>query len=62
MLISYTCFNCETKQYEEDPFVGDQNNSKWYFKCRCPNCNYKNTVEVDKPLQILIDFKPFNLN
>lgn len=62
MLISYTCFSCETEQLEENPFVKDQNSKQWYFKCRCPNCNYTNIVEVDKPIQMLIDFPHFRLN
>lgn len=62
MVISYICFSCKTKQYEEDPLQEDQNFMQWYFKCRCPNCNFKNIVEVYKPIQMQLNFPPFKLN
>lgn len=61
-LISYKCFNCETEQLDQDPFLEDQNFEEWFFRCRCPNCNFKNIVRVYKPLQMQIQFPPFKLN
>lgn len=62
MLIKYKCFNCKTEQQEEDPFVKSQNFMQWYFKCRCPNCNYANIEMRFKPIQMQIQFPPFKLN
>lgn len=61
-LISYKCFSCETEQLDDDPPLKSENFMQWYFKCRCPNCNYNNTVMVYKPIQMQLDFPPFKLN
>lgn len=62
MLIKYECFSCHTEQLNEDPPLKSENFMQWFYRCRCPNCDYNNTVMCYKPMQMQIEFPPFKLN
>lgn len=62
MLVKYDCFSCSTTQYNDNPPLKSENFMQWYFRCRCPNCNYANVVPVFKPMQMQLEFPPFKLN